>query len=99
MPSPQPQEILIHGATLDGKKFRPSDWAERICSLFSSFGADSRMNYSTHVRPACLAGVNCVVVNKNLEKEDPRSWGFLMSFAKENDLRVEDLSAPPAGQA
>lgn len=95
MPTPRPQEILIHGLTLDGEKFRPSDWAERLCSLFSSFGMNSRMNYSSHVRPACMAGVNCIVVNKELEATDPRSWGFLLAFAKDNHLRVEDLSTTP----
>ena len=38
--TPNPDEIVIYGATADGKPFRPSDWAERLCGLLSSFGKE-----------------------------------------------------------
>ncbi|TMG81457.1 MAG: DUF3579 domain-containing protein, partial [Betaproteobacteria bacterium] len=31
MPDAQAAELVIQGLTLDGKAFRPSDWAERLC--------------------------------------------------------------------
>ena len=32
-----PYEVVIHGTTSKGKIFRPSDWAERLCGILSSF--------------------------------------------------------------
>ena len=34
-------EFVIVGTTLDGKPFRPSDWAERLCGVMSAFGKGS----------------------------------------------------------
>ena len=36
-------EFVIVGTTLDGKSFRPSDWAERLSGVMSAFGGDHRM--------------------------------------------------------
>ena len=44
-------EFVIQGMTLDGKLFRPSDWAERLCGVMSAFGGDRRMQYSPFVHP------------------------------------------------
>ncbi|HEY1226010.1 MAG TPA: DUF3579 domain-containing protein, partial [Ramlibacter sp.] len=30
-------EVLIQGTTRDGRTFRPSDWAERLAGVLSSF--------------------------------------------------------------
>ena len=32
--------FIIVGLTTEGKKFRPSDWAERLCGVLSAFGAE-----------------------------------------------------------
>ena len=44
-------EFVILGTTLDGKPFRPSDWAERLCGVMCAFGGDHRMQYSPYVHP------------------------------------------------
>mgnify|MGYP000098583041 CR=1 FL=1 len=31
------QRFLIYGLTTEGKKFRPSDWAERFCGVLSPY--------------------------------------------------------------
>ncbi|MEY4695308.1 MAG: hypothetical protein RLZZ95_1757, partial [Pseudomonadota bacterium] len=31
------KEVFILGLTLDGKTFRPSDWAERLAGVMSQF--------------------------------------------------------------
>ena len=31
------KEVFIQGLTLDGKTFRPSDWAERLAGVMSPF--------------------------------------------------------------
>ena len=40
MPEPAIAEFVIQGLTNDGKPFRPSDWAERLCGVMSAFGGD-----------------------------------------------------------
>jgi hypothetical protein len=81
-------EFVIQGLTLDGKPFRPSDWAERLCGVMSAFGGDHRMAYSPFVHPITANGVRCVVVDVRLESVEPMAYRFLLSFAKDNELQV-----------
>ena len=81
-------EFVIKGVTLDGKPFRPGDWAERLCGVMSVFGADGRMRYSPYVQPITSAGVKCVVVDIRLKEIEPMAYGFLLNFAKDNELQV-----------
>ncbi len=85
-----PYEVIIQGVTSNGRTFRPSDWAERLSGILSTFGHDQKMSYHPYVRPLNLDGVRCVAVDKQLEKIDPNVFSFLMCFAKDNDLRVVD---------
>jgi hypothetical protein len=84
------QDLIIKGVTTAGKTFRPGDWAERLSSVLSSFGADNRMSYSPYVRPVTLNGIKCVAVNKSLREVEPQGFRFLMGFAQDNDLQVEE---------
>jgi hypothetical protein len=83
-------EFVIQGVTLDGKSFRPSDWAERLCGVMSAFGGDHRMQYSPYVHPVTASGVRCVVVDVRLEELEPMAYRFLLSFAKDNELKTRD---------
>jgi len=85
-----PYEIIIQGVTSSGRTFRPSDWAERLSGILSTFGHDRKMSYHAYVRPLALNNISCVAIDKNLEQIDPGVFAFLMSFAKDNDLRVMD---------
>jgi hypothetical protein len=90
MPEQGVVEFVIVGVTLDGKPFRPSDWAERLCGVMSAFGGDHRMQYSPFVYPVTSDGVRCVVVDVRLEEVEPMAYRFLLSFAKDNELRTRD---------
>ena len=81
-------EIVIVGVTLDGRKFRPGDWAERLCGLMAQFGAADRNRYSPYVYPVIVDGEKCVVVDARLEAVEPLAYRFLAGFAKENELVV-----------
>jgi len=83
-------EFVIQGVTKDGKPFRPSDWAERLCGVMAAFGGDHRMQYSPFVHPITANGVRCVVVDVRLESIEPMAYRFLLSFAKDNELKVRD---------
>ncbi|MCP1660059.1 GNAT family N-acetyltransferase [Neisseria perflava] len=85
-----PYEVVIHGTTSKGRVFRPSDWAERLCGILSSFDKDNRLSYSQWVRPILVDKVRCVAVDKKLEEINPQMFRFLMDFAADNDLRVID---------
>ena len=100
-----PREILIIGITETGSTFRPSDWAERLCGVMSLFGEDQRISYSPFVRPIVSAGARCVVVDVRLQELQPEAFAFLLGFARDNELRVQDgleaarPAATPAGVA
>ena len=85
-----PYEIVIQGITEDGVTFRPSDWAERLCGILASFGRDQKLAYHEFVRPMRLGDVRCVAVDRKLEKLYLPVFEYLMSFAKDNHLRVVD---------
>lgn len=87
---PEFEEYVIRGETSAGRKFRPSDWADRLCSLFATMGPNNRTCYSPHVFPVSREGLVCVVVNKAMKTDDPMAFKFLMDFARDNDLKVED---------
>ena len=90
MPDAAVVEFVIRGITLDGKPFRPSDWAERLCGVMAAFGGDARLQYSPFVHPVTANGVRCVVVDARLEEIEPMAYRFLLSFAKDNALQVRD---------
>ena len=99
-----PQEVFILGQTRDGRTFRPSDWAERLAGVMSSFrpgGAHpgSHLSYSPWCIPTMIGGVKAVVVNSDLRKLEPMAWDFVLNFARDNNLQVAEaclLPDPPA---
>src|SRR5437763_11828634 len=85
------KEVLIQGITRDGKVFRPSDWAERLAGVMSSFrpgGAQpgSHLSYSPWCIPIVLHGAKCVICSAELREVEPMAWDFVVNFAKDNDL-------------
>lgn len=88
-----PYEIVIQGITQNGKKFRPSDWSERLCGVLSSFDQDHRLSYHQWVRPILVDNVRCVAVDRKLEQISASMFHFLMDFAHDNDLRIIDCQA------
>lgn len=94
-------ERIIQGITSDGRQFRPSDWAERLCGAMSCFrpegyaGRNAHLVYSPYVRPTVLNGVKCVVVDEALRSLQPLAWHFVMDFARDNDLQVLDACILP----
>lgn len=81
-------KITIKGLTNDGKKFRPSDWAERLTASVATFGRGRRMIFHPSVHMVTIESVSCVVVNSELEQQDPMLFGFLMDFGKGNNLQI-----------
>lgn len=83
------ERIIIEGIKEDGNKFRPSDWCERLATTLASFGEDQRLQYCKSAHPCIINGINCLIVDRDLETKSPESYTFLMAFASENKLRVQ----------
>ena len=100
MASTDAKEVFILGITRNGKTFRPSDWAERLAGVMSSFrpgGAQpgSHLSYSPWCVPTVVNGVKCVIVNRELRAIEPMAWDFVLNFARDNDLEVTEACLLP----
>lgn len=81
---------LINGVTKKGDRFRPSDWVERVSASLAKFDADNRLHYSREVRPCLIEGEKSLLVSKDLSRTNPDAYAFIMDFAKENNLRIQE---------
>ena len=96
-------EYFIQGVTAAGVRFRPGDWAERLCGVLSPYrpagsadrGASAHMGYSPYARPVTVGGIKCVVVDDRLRELVPMAFDFVMNFARDNDLLVVEACALP----
>lgn len=100
MVSNSAKEVFIQGVTRDGKTFRPSDWADRLCGVMSNFRPGgpqpgSHLTYSPWCVPTVINGVKCVVVNSELREAEPMAWDFAINFAKDNDLQMAEACLIP----
>ncbi|MEP7056656.1 MAG: DUF3579 domain-containing protein [Caldimonas sp.] len=98
----QPRTLYIQGITLDGKTFRPSDWAERLAGAMSSFrpagstgGIGAYIGYSPYCEPRTIDGIKSVIVDESLHGIEPMAWDFVMNFARDNDLVVIEAGTKP----
>lgn len=100
---PSKHEVFILGRTLDGKTFRPSDWAERLAGVMSSFGPNDTVNkhgsahicYSPWCVPTVVEGIKCVVLDIEMQEKEPMAWAFAMNFAKDNNLQTIEACLVP----
>ena len=89
------EKVIIRGLTQDGGKFRPSDWAERLCGAVASYGPGRRIIFHPNVKLASIDGVKCVVIDAVLETSDEMLFEFLMDFADDNNLQTDRLDQFP----
>lgn len=107
MVSSTSKQVFIQGVTQSGRTFRPSDWAERLAGVMSSFrpgGAKpgSHLSYSPWCIPTTMGAVKCVIVHTDMRDAEPMAWDFCMNFARDNNLQVVEaclLPDPPASPA
>ena len=85
--------IIIQGQTKEGRKFRPSDWAERMSGVLSTFGTDHRIHYSSMLQPLSINGVKCVALDESMKSEHPELFSQVMEFAERNSLNIIDNAA------
>lgn len=84
-------EIIIEGQTTQGKKFRPSDWVDRLCGILADFQG-KKFSYSPYLRPMMFKGMQCVAVKRQLANLSPETFSYLIQFANDNQLVVTDCA-------
>ncbi len=91
----KPGKVILKGITRQGRKFRPSDWAQRLTTAVASFEPGKRSRragFHPRVQMATIDGVNCVVIDEELKSEDPMLFEFLMNFGNGNNLEIVETS-------
>jgi len=84
-------KYIIEGYTEDGKKFRPSDWIDRIASLMASYGSAHRLVFSDLLHPELHNGQKCLIIDTELEIKNPTMFEYVMNFAKSNNLKISQV--------
>ena len=96
----QNTQYLIRGITQSGTIFRPSDWAERLCSTLAFCGTknppgSNTPKYSPYVVPALVDNIRCVVIDPEVQNIEPLAWEFALNFAQDNNLVVVENYVEP----
>ncbi len=104
MPVLPPRSFVIFGLTHDGRTFRPSDWADRLCGVMAQYRPGpmrpgAHLTFSPYVMPGMRDGVRCVLVDVRLHALEPLAYQFLTGFAADNGLRTDAAREPGAAQA
>ncbi len=82
---------IIESYTEDGRKFRPSDWIDRIASLDASYGAFQRLVYSDLLYPELYQGQKTLIIDTALEEVNPVLFAYVMNFVKTNGLKMSKV--------
>ena len=88
-------QLIIEGLTKAGKPFRPSDWVDRMCSTYATFGEDKKLRYSPYLKPQVINGIRCLVVDLKLKEVNPEGYIQLKQFADENQLSIKAMDNTP----
>ena len=94
--------FVIIGQTLDGRAFRPSDWAERLAGVMAGFRprraardraghGQQHLGYSPYVLHSSHDGFKCVIVDRRLHDIEPLAHHFVLNFALDNRLKTQAL--------
>ena len=84
------EKILIMGQTKEGKKFRPSDWAERLYYTVADYKKNGRITFNPLVSINNEEQSKCFVISTSLQKKNPMAYDFLIDFAITNELETRD---------
>jgi hypothetical protein len=85
------KKIIIEGITENGRKFRPSDWAERMSGALSTFGRDHRIQYSPLLQPLTVNGIKCVSVDPHMKDTYPEMFAYIMRWVDMNHLKTVEV--------
>ena len=87
------RKLVVESVSEDGRRFRPSDWVERISAHLAQFGPDHRLHYSDAVQPRVIDGAKCLVIDMALKDDNPQAYEDIMTFVRANKLRCREEGA------
>lgn len=79
---------IIEGITTGGRKFRPSNWAERLSELLVTIDHSGVPLYHPELRPIHRDDGQALFASHALQAEHPAVWEQISAFARLHDLRV-----------
>jgi hypothetical protein len=85
---------IILGIDQNENRFRPSDWAARICELACIIQGNRMVQYSDDLRPISYNGQTAVYVDVDLKTERTKIWEQVMSFASLHELKMIEYADP-----
>ena len=91
--SPKVIYYLMLGETMEGRKFRPSDWADRLFGACGSYARDANLK-QTLSENICMVerdGRKGIVFSEVLAELEPQMYHFLVKFGENNRLRISKL--------
>lgn len=84
--------IYIEGIVVlkDGntRKFRPSDWVERIAGWLGHFDGQHHWHNDERLEPVYRDGMRCVRVHMSLLRDKEQTFRQVICFAKQNSLHI-----------
>ncbi len=84
--------VLIKGETTDGKKFRPSDWCDRLHSTLRALDADEYEECVEYVHLVNSENGRGILIDRALRDVNPMLFEFFMSFVRGNDLSASSFT-------
>lgn len=84
--------VVIIPQTRDGRRFRPSDWCDRLIGALHVLGEEEFEKYAEYVHQVNYCGAKCVTVDKRLEDVDARMFRFFINFAADNNLLTAEVA-------
>lgn len=87
-------KFIVRGINHSGKKFRPSDWVERLAGCAAVRDQRHRLVWSEELRPAYVDESKCLLVDSQLQRHAPETWNYVMQFIHSNDLQITELHNP-----
>ncbi len=95
--SPAPIEtgtdfVLIKGETTDGKKFRPSDWCDRLHSTLRALDQEEYEECVEYVHLVNSKNGRGILIDRALKTVNPMLFGFFMKFVENNDLSATSFT-------
>jgi Protein of unknown function (DUF3579) len=89
---------VVFGKSPEGRKFRPSDWIERLCAIAARYDEDRRLRYSPYLSPCVVHGELALRVGRKLALSNPDVYAFVMEFVSSNNLLMHTPGEAPANQ-
>lgn len=80
--------IVVKGTNRDGRKFRPSDWIERLASCFASYTAQKRLAWHEGCKPVYINDEKCLAIDTTLQSDAPAIWNHVINFVTSNNLII-----------